>query len=1081
MHKYKHSKPKLHSILLLSVLFLFTLHLAGQSISPLKSGKWLKISVTQSGFYQINQAWLRKHNIENINPDKICIYAGNTGMLSPDKSYEEGLLKPIPTYYHTNTKGPWNILFWGDSPHMIHQDETWQQEINLYSDSTFYFIQLDAGKTNPIKEIENSISNVPHLSFAWSLKHYEPETYNLIQSGQTWLGDAFYGNSSKILQYSLSDYMAGQAAYLKIKLYAASISPSTFSIPALDKTLHMPPILGGRYDQKATGNEIRVWTKPALSNNTWNWPINYQSTSGTGYIDFISLMYPKGFDGKNENPLYLLPNTSDSLLRIDIPNLRASQQIWINNGGLTWQKLAKNAEFTYKFRPNSQLAIADLEKANEPAFCGLIKNQDTFEVPAETELIIISSPVLETAASKLATYKNVQRKIKSKNISTQAIYHDFSGGKQDVTALRNFIRYQYQKPGSKLKYIILLGDASIDFKGQNPVSSALEKSCFVPTYQSEESFQPLMSYASDDYYGNVSHQEGPWNETGPLSIAIGRIPAKNPQEANMFINKLADFESKPNTSIPRFAWVADDGDSNIHMQDAEDFSTMLQKALLPVRQEKVYVDQYPMQQENGVYTSTAAKQAVLKLFDENADFIHFMGHGSESGWTDEKILTTNELVNLKNSNHLPILLTATCQFGRFDDPNMLSGGEVSLMSDQGGAIALISTTRPVFQSSNYLFGQAFYQAMLQNKDNQNYRLGDLFRDAKNKSQLGDINRNIQLIGDPTLELPWTRKNLQVTLDSSKQEIRLSGLPAQGGKVQLSLLRTSDPAKTLGTKNMAFQYTKMSPILWRSAGFSTNNVMTISLKTMPNLTAGQKYQLQAWTNDIAQKYAFGLDLASWKNKQRVEKNPPTLNIDLPHEDLKATSPNPWATISIADSSGLLWQNASGNMASLMVDDSIRIELASKYIPALANPTYGEIQIQLKSLTPGLHKIQAFCWDIYNNYGEATLSFQVKGDETADLQGYVYPNPLARTFHYVFKQEKPWNLMPYEIKLYDILGRLITTKKGLSNYYSDNKSMIEFEWQEDEYEQLNSSLILEIQLWASLTNEIKTHRIKTSTLK
>ena len=136
--------------------------------------------------------------------------------------------------------------------------------------------------------------------------------------------------------------MAGQAAYLKIKLYAASISPSTFSIPALDKTLHMPPILGGRYDQKATGNEIRVWTKPALSNNTWNWPINYQSTSGTGYIDFISLMYPKGFDGKNENPLYLLPNTSDSLLRIDIPNLRASQQIWINNGGLTWQKLAKN-------------------------------------------------------------------------------------------------------------------------------------------------------------------------------------------------------------------------------------------------------------------------------------------------------------------------------------------------------------------------------------------------------------------------------------------------------------------------------------------------------------------------------------------------------------------------------------------------------------------------------------------------------------------------------------------------------------------------------------------------------------------
>ena len=1081
MHKYKHSKHKFYSILLLLVLLLAIFRVHGQSVSPLKNGKWIKVAVTQSGFYQINQTWLSKHNIENISPDKICIYTGNMGMLNPVDPYQNGLLKPFPSFYQSGSNGTWNIMFWGEAPHSIRQNVTWQQETNRYADSTFYFIQLDASKTNPIAEIENSISNAPHLPFAWSLKHYEPETYNLIQSGQTWLGDAFYGNSSKILQYSLSDYMAGQAAYLKIKLYAASISPSTFSIPVIDKTLNMTPILGGRYDQKATSNEISVWTKPALSNNTWNWPINYQSTSGTGYIDFISLMYPKGFDGKNDNPLYLLPNTSDSLLRIDIPNLRASQQIWINNGGLTWQKLAKNAEFTYKFRPNSQLAIADLEKANEPAFCGLIKNQDTFEVPAETELIIISSPVLETAASKLATYKNVQRKIKSKNISTQAIYHDFSGGKQDVTALRNFIRYQYQKPGSKLKYIILFGDASIDYKGQNPVSSALEKSCFVPTYQSEESFQPLMSYASDDYYGNVSHQEGPWNETEPLPIAIGRIPAKNPQEANMFINKLADFESKPNTSIPRFAWVADDGDSNIHMQDAEDFSTMLQKALLPVRQEKVYVDQYPMQQANGVYTSTAAKQAVLKLFDENADFIHFMGHGSESGWTDEKILTMNELVNLKNSNHLPILLTATCQFGRFDDPNILSGGEVSLMSDQGGSIALISTTRPVFQSSNYLFGQAFYQAMLQNKDNQNYRLGDLFRDAKNKSQSGDINRNIQLMGDPTLELPWIRKNVQVTLDSTKQEIRLSGLPAQGGKMQLSLLRTSDPAKTLGTKNTAFQYTTMSPILWRAAGSSTNNAMTISLKTMPNLTAGQKYQLQACSNDIAQNYAFAIDLASWKNKQMLEKNPPILNIDLPNEDLKATSPNPWVTISIADSSGLLWQNASGNLSNLIVDDSIRIELASKYIPALGNPTHGEIQIQLKSLTPGLHKIQAFCWDIYNNYGEATLSFQVKGDETANLHGYVYPNPLARTFHYVFKQEKPWNSMPYEIQVFDLLGKEILRKKGLSSYFIDDQGMIEFEWAAAEIEKLNHNMILQIKLEDPMTNKILVFRQKTSTLK
>ena len=202
MHKYKHSKHKFYSILLLLVLLLAIFRVHGQSVSPLKNGKWIKVAVTQSGFYQINQAWLSKHNIENISPDKICIYTGNMGMLNPVDPYQNGLLKPFPSFYQSGSNGTWNIIFWGEAPHSIRQNVTWQQETNRYADSTFYFIQLDASKTNPIAEIENSISNAPHLPFAWSLKHYEPETYNLIQSGQTWLGDAFYGNSSKILQYS---------------------------------------------------------------------------------------------------------------------------------------------------------------------------------------------------------------------------------------------------------------------------------------------------------------------------------------------------------------------------------------------------------------------------------------------------------------------------------------------------------------------------------------------------------------------------------------------------------------------------------------------------------------------------------------------------------------------------------------------------------------------------------------------------------------------------------------------------------------------------------------------------------------
>jgi hypothetical protein len=197
-----------------------------------------------------------------------------------------------------------------------------------------------------------------------------------------------------------------------------------------------------------------------------------------------------------------------------------------------------------------------------------------------------------------------------------------------------------------------------------------------------------------------------------MQIAIGRIPVRNPVDAQVMINKLIAFQDQQKALLARpfsMGFIADDGDANLHMQDAEDFSKTLEQSSAGFQVKKLYLDQFPQELQNGQYGSLAAKKEVLNYFNEQADFIHFVGHGSESGWTDEKILTNNDLVGLNNVQHLPILLTATCQFGRFDDPNILSGAELSLLSNKGGAIALISTTRPVFQSSNYLFGKSFYR------------------------------------------------------------------------------------------------------------------------------------------------------------------------------------------------------------------------------------------------------------------------------------------------------------------------------------------------------------------------------------
>jgi hypothetical protein len=484
-----------------------------------------------------------------------------------------------------------------------------------------------------------------------------------------------------------------------------------------------------------------------------------------------------------------------------------------------------------------------------------------------------------------------------------------------------------------------------------------------------------------------------------------------------------------------------------------------------------------MQQVNGAYSSPPGTQAVLSLFNEKADFIHYMGHGSESGWADEKLLTTNDLVKLKNNKHLPILLTATCQFGRFDDPNILSGGEVSLLSDIGGVIALISTTRPVFQSSNYLFGQAFYQATLKNKELSSYRLGDLFRDAKNQSQSGVINRNIQLLGDPTLALPWSAETLKLQIDSIKQQIVITGNRIKGEQVNVLLNRMSDVQKTLGTKNDAFQYQTMSPIIWKLTGSSSSSPVTLSLKNLPNLTSDQRYQIQVSSKSTS----AAASINTWKNKQASDKIVPRITIELPEENIQKSSPNPWVVVTLTDSSGLTWQSITGKTANVTLDDSIKIELAPLVMTENNNSKVAKARFQLKSLAQGNHKIQVICWDTYNNQAQASLGFQVSLEYVNSLNGKVYPNPLGKTFHFEFEQKKPWNTMPFELQLFNLQGQILVRKTGLSRYQENENGIIEFEWNDDELMRLNQPLILQIFLQDEIEKKNKVYRIKTSTLK
>ena len=1019
-------------------IFLIGLPLASCAQSILKQGTWYRIAIFTSGFYRLDKSWLNKYQISG-DPRKFGLYSSPTGMLAQDPSSATHTnLVPVPIAVDGESDGQWDagdqLLFWGESPHELKFDpktSSWNQEIHAYSDSSYYFLRTDDPKPMRINTLNPPKGTGNPLNFANTLSRYEPEKYNLIQSGRTWLGDAFYGSGNLALQYMIKDVLIDQKATLKSRFYSGGTTPGTFTINIPGNApipLEIAAITGNRYDQKAFWGDINQSITISPSADKWNWSIGYQATSGTGYLDYIQLAYARKFNAETDVPLYLFTNKRDTTVNLQIPNLQSSSIVWLKNGEKPWQKLQiPGAEMEINISPGSELALGNQSKATFPIFGGRIANQDILAQDPQLKLIIITSPPLLPAALQLAQFKTGTQKIPSQVVTTQQIYHEFSGGKQDVSAIRNYIKILAEQ--TDLRYALLLGDASIDYKSKSTVASTLEKSCYVPTYQSIESMQPLLSYSSDDYFGIIDAKAGDWEITQPnIQIAVGRIPAKNPDEANMFVQKLMDYQRKPSPASTRpfrFSWVADDGDFSIHMQDAEDFSASLQAENLAFDFQKTYLDQYPMESANGLFTSVAAKKQVLSLFSQEADFIHFVGHGSESGWTDEKILTNNDLVGLKNSSHLPMLLTATCQFGRFDDPNQLSGGEIALLSPQGGAIALISTTRPVFQSSNYAFGKSFYSYVKANVQTSTYRLGDLFRDAKNASKTGVINRNLSLLGDPSSPLPWQSNAFPISPTGGNWSA--TSTIQEDGQATAFYYAENTTAKTLGTKGNAFNYVVPGQLIGKSAHTIKQGTAFILSANLPLSATNLGLKLIGQTT--SGKTLSGYQIVQKKSADLVDTKPPQIQITFPGEtSLNAYSRNPTCFISISDDQGLRWQGPKNEVAYLTLNDTLRIPMLAFWQPDLEAPNKGHLQYTFTNLKPGSYTLKVNCWDTNNNASQQSLVFSVGESPAANVRWKLYPNPAQQIMSYRMQHDRLWSTDRYELSLFNLVGEHVYSQSG-----------------------------------------------------
>ena len=118
-----------------------------------------------------------------------------------------------------------------------------------------------------------------------------------------------------------------------------------------------------------------------------------------------------------------------------------------------------------------------------------------------------------------------------------------------------------------------------------------------------------------------------------------------------------------------------------------------------------------------------AEAAINQKVKDGALLVNYIGHGGETGWAHEQILTVPTIQNWDNNKALPVFMTATCEFGRFDDHDRVSGGEYVLFNKDGGGIGLFTTTRLVYATPNEWLNRFFYDTVFDFVNQKPQRLG----------------------------------------------------------------------------------------------------------------------------------------------------------------------------------------------------------------------------------------------------------------------------------------------------------------------------------------------------------------------
>ena len=1061
--------------------------------SVLSSGQWYKIAVTEDGVYRIDYDFLVALGVEpsTIDPRNIRIF-GNGGYMLPQENNAE-----VPDDLMENSvivagenDGQFNpedyILFYGLSPHKLKleqdTDEIYVDYLNnLYSDTTYYFLNLSGTPGLRIATREDLGSSYPLIETFDQLLKYELDQLNILNSGREWYGEKY--DLKTVYDYFFDT--PGLSANTEVKIIssvmAGAYNPTYFELDVngfIVGRQEMDMIPDTRYGVKGKmKTDTFTISTSIFPDNTDQLALKMEYVKSgindfsAGYLDYLNIWCMRDLAVyEDQTHFQSVESLENQYSTFSIVENGEGFKIWdITDPFHPYEQLSDSDNGFTRFGTETvdlkQFVIFSETNLLTPYPAGKVANQD-LHGRVTPEFIIIAYPEFTLAAERLENHR-IQRGMTTEVVTTEQIYNEFSSGSQDVSAIRNFIKYRYDNgAGSNtLKHVLLLGRGSYDYKDRIENNTN-----FVPIYESRNSLHPIYSYSSDDYYAFMDDGEGTWEESflgdHIMDITVGRIPVISSFEATDVINKIILYESDPRSYGPwrnDIYFVADDGDGTDgirHSSDAEKLSVMVDTAYSNFNIGKIYVDAFPQIIEPGYQESPEARKAVDDAIKSGALLMNFTGHGNEFQWTSERILDNSMVTRWENLYQLPFFVTATCEYGRHDDPGLRSGAEFGMINKRGGVIGLVTTSRPVFASTNYILNRAFYTQVFSKVEGKYQTIGEIFKNTKNESLNGSVNRNFSLLGDPSMKLAYPEQNIVIDrineipidteLDTLKalNNVRVSGKITDPGQFHLTSFNgvltaevydKVEQVETLGTEDPVMQYDIRDNLIFKGDVTVTSGNFEFQFVVSKNIDyeIGEgKISLYAVNeNEDLDAAGSNIDIPIGDISEDFipDDLPPEIEMyleDTTFVEGDLTSDHPRLIAHLFDESGInITQSELSEGIVATMDDEVNYSLNKFYTADIDDYRSGTVAYQFTELEEGPHYLVLRVYDTHNNMAEGYLEFVVGESHELVIKNLLnYPNPFRDETTFSFEHNRSGEDLEVTIQIYSVNGNLVRVIEG-----------------------------------------------------